>query len=186
VATSWDLGFEFHDPQRITLQLPGDVEPTTFWYMLFVVRNDTGREVDFYPSFELVTDTLRVVEGGDNISASVYEAIAKRHEKEYPFFAPPWKVTGTILQGEENARTSAVVFRGFDKEASAFKVYISGLSGDLVRVANPNMGASDSPGMAAPYFILRRTLAIHYGLPGDPVTRSMATPVRRDREWVMR
>ncbi len=184
---TWELDFTFHDPQRISMQLPGNDHPTTFWYMLYEVTNNTGREVELYPSFRLMTDTVQIVEGGENISPTVYDAIQTKHEKEYPFFISPWKLTGPVLQGQENSRASAVVFRMFDKEASRFTIFVAGLSGDVVRVLNPSAGP-DKPPTAEnpPYFILRRTLAIHYDLPGDPRTRVLANPIRREREWVMR
>lgn len=187
-STKWQLDFAFHDVQRISLVLPGDSQPTTFWYLLFEAANLTGRDVEFYPSFELVTDTLQVVEGGANISPSVYDAIAARHKNEFPFFVPPARITGALLQGRENARASAAVFRTFDSSAARFTVYVSGLSGELVRVSNP---APVDPGVVstepmADSFILRRTLAIVYDLPGDSTTRANAQPIRRSREWVMR
>ncbi len=186
-TTSWELDFKFFDPQRITLQLPGDAEFTTFWYVLYEVTNNTGREVEFYPSFRLVTDTLKVVEAGEEISPSVYDAIAARHRNEWPFFAPPWKVTGPVLQGTQNARASAAVFRDFDKHASKFTVFVGGLSGELARVANPTVSLGpEALGTGKPYYVLRRTLAIRYDLPGDPNTRAGAVPIRRGREWVMR
>ena len=77
----WQLGLSFHDPQRITVQMPGEPEPTTFWYLLFTVTNDTGTDVQFYPSFRLVTDTLESVEGGANVVPAVYDAIAFLHAK---------------------------------------------------------------------------------------------------------
>ena len=187
VTSSWQLDLEFHDPQRITLTLPGDNEPTTFWYMLYRVTNNTRQEVQFYPLFRLVTDTLKVVEGGDMISPTVYDAIARRHEKEYPFFTPPWKVTGPLLQGRENARTSAAVFRQFDREASAFTVYASGLSGEMQRIRNPGFVKNQAESEENPrVFLFRRTLAVKYDLPSDPDTQALAVPIRRSRHWVMR
>ena len=186
-TSSWQLDFDFHDPQRITLTLPGDEEPTTFWYLLYRVTNDSRREVEFYPSFRLVTNTLRVVEGGDMISPSVYDAIAGRHQKEYPFFAPPSKVTGPLLQGRENARVSAAVFRVFDQKADSFTVYVRGLSGELERIPNPVFNVNQEESENNPrFFLFQRTLAITYDLPGDPRTRARAVPIRRNREWVMR
>jgi hypothetical protein len=186
-AKSWVLDLKFHDPQRITLKLPGDKHETTFWYVLFEVTNNTGQDVGFYPSFRLVTDTLRVVQGGSNISPSVYDAIIARHKNDYPFLALPSKITGPLLQGEDNARTSLAVFRMFDKEANSFTIYISGLSGEIARVNNPGFDVNKEESAANPrFFILRRTLAIMYNLPGDPDTRIMAKPIRRSREWVMR
>jgi len=187
IARTWQLDFEFLDPQRITLTVPGESRPITYWYMLYQVTNRTGQDVEYYPSFRLVTDTLDVTVGGDHISPMVYDAIAARHQAEFPFFVPASKVIGPLLQGEENARVSAAVFRAFDTEASAFAVYVSGLSGDVERLSNPAIGTGAKPADETPEaFILRRTLAIHYDLPGDPHTQSQAVPARRHREWVMR
>jgi len=187
IARTWQLDFEFYDPQRITVPLAGEAAPATYWYLFYKVTNNTGRDVEFFPSFRLVTDTLDVVVGGEQIGTQVYDAIAARHDTETAFFAPPSKVTGPLLQGEENARVSAAVFRMFDLEASGFSIYVSGLSGDVERVTNPAASPAPRGGSAEPEaFILRRTLALHYDLPGDPVTRAEATAVRRNREWVMR
>lgn len=187
-TTSWELDFTFHDLQRITLRHPGDAAPTTYWYMLYEVSNNTRRDVEFYPSFTIVTDTLRPVRGGDQIGPSVYDAIHRRHHSEFPFFAPPSKVTGLLLQGKDHARASAAVFRDFDPLANSFTVYISGLTGEVVRVANPALfGAGVNDGSTVPpSFILQRTLAIEYDLPGDPTTRMSAVPIRRSRHWLMR
>jgi hypothetical protein len=183
----WQLDFNFHDPQRISVQLPGHAKPATYWYVLFTVTNNTGRDVELYPSFRLVTDTLQVVEGGANIDPRVYGAIAARHKKEYPFFAPPSKITGPLLQGEDNARTSAAVFRTFDPSANGFTIYVSGLSNEISRVPNPDFQDKAEESEANQrFFILRKTLAITYNLPGDVFTQSRATPVRDKREWVMR
>ncbi len=186
-TTARQLDVKFYDPQRIALQLTGDSHPTTFWYMLFEVTNNTGRDVEFYPSFRLVTNTLKVVEGGADIPPSVYDAIAARHKGEFPFLAPPVKVTGRLLQGNANARASVAVFCMFDPEANSFTVYGSGFSGEIQRIPNPafdlNQKESDNNPRS---FILRRTLGITYDLPGAPQTRWRAKPVRRTREWVMR
>ena len=187
VSSSWQLDFTFHDPQRISLALPGDDRPTTFWYVLYQVTNDTRQEVQFYPSFRLVTDTLQVVEGGESISPRVYDAIRARHKKEYPFFKPPWKITGPLLRGQENTQTSVVVFSQFDREASAFTIYVGGLSGEIQRVRNPGFLTNSEESDANPrVFLFRRTLAIKYDLPGDPNTQARAVPIRRSRDWVMR
>jgi hypothetical protein len=186
-TTAWQLDLRFKDPQRITLRLPGDDYDTTFWYVIYDVTNRTGKDVDFFPSFRIVTDTLQVVEGGANIHPLVYDAIKARHVREFPFFAPPVKVTGPLLQGEENARASAAVFRTFDENAASFTLFISGLSGETERVRNPAFDVKRGESEENPRaFFMRRTLSVAYDLPGDPQTRASATPVRRSREWVMR
>jgi len=186
-ARSWQLDVKFYDPQRIDLRLPGDSQYTSFWYMVYEVTNSTGQDRQFFPSFRLLTGTLKVVEGGADIHPLVYDAVAGRHKDEFPFLAPPGKVAGPLLQGEANARASVAVFREFDPEADDFTVYAAGFSGEIQRLANPAFNAGKKESEDNPrFFILRRTLAIRYELPGDATTRSKADPIRRTREWVMR
>lgn len=184
-TTAWELHVEFLDPQRITVRSPITGKETTYWYMLFQVTNRTGRDIDFMPSFRLVTDTLQVVEGGAAAPPYVYDEIAKLHRPQYPFFTPPGKLVGTLLQGEENARVSAAVFTTFDQNASRFTIYMSGFSGEIERSRNPAFDTTKPESADNPRaFFLRRTLAITYVLPGDAQTRAFATPVRVSREWV--
>jgi hypothetical protein len=92
-----------------------------------------------------------------------------------------------LLQGADNARVSAAVFRDFDPTASSFVVHIAGLSGEIFSLANPvfDPQEAESPENQR-FFILRKTLSIAYDLPGDPITRRRAIPTRRGTEWVMR
>lgn len=183
----WELDFDFEDLRRIDVVLPGDRRSTTFWYMLYTVTNNSGEDVDFYPSFELVTNSMQVVVGGDHISPTVYDSIAALHRKLYPFFRDPTQVTGKLLQGPDNARTSAVVFRDFGPDASTFAVYVGGLSGEIVSVPNPVYDPDEEESADNPrFFALRKTLAIKYDLPGDLRTRRDAPPMRRKIDWVMR
>lgn len=184
---SWELKFDFHDPQRIRLTLPGDDGPTTFWYMLYRVENDTGKDVSFFPTAELVAASLEVVTGGEQISPSVYDAIKSRHRATHPFLIEPRHVTGTLLQGEDNAKTSVVVFRQFNFEDNAFAIYFGGLSGEIRRIPNPSFDMSKPESSTNPRtFNMRKTLEIKYKLPGDVSTRRWADPVRVGREWLMR
>ncbi len=186
-ASDWQLEFDFHDPQRIEVQLPGEAKPTIFWYVLYTVTNETGRDVEFYPSFALVTDSLQTVDAGSDIPPRVFDEVKARHVKEFPFIAAQRDVTGPLLQGDGNARTSVAIFRNFDPEANAFTIYASGAAGRVERVTNPAFDASRDESESNPrFFTLRRTLAVSYKLPGDPKTRVLATPVRTKREWVMR
>jgi hypothetical protein len=185
--SSWRLGFEFHDPQRINVRLPGSDAESTYWYMLYRVTNNSGEDVQFFPSVRLVTGTLTVVEGGAHVPPAVYDGIAARHRREAPFFAPPWKISGLLLQGEENARSSAAVFEDFDPTASSFKVFVGGLSGAVTRIPNPAFRRGETESATNErYFVLRQTLEISYELPGDVNTRKGVRPVRTRRDWVMR
>ena len=134
-----------------------------------------------------MTSSLQVVEGGAQISPTVHDAIRKKHRVTHPFLARPSQVLGTLLQGEDNARTSMVVFRQFNFEDNAFTIYFSGLSGEIKRVSNPAYDASEKESSDNPrMFNLRKTLAIEYHLPGDATTRQWVQPRRENRTWVMR
>ncbi len=185
-SRSWQLDITFHDPQRITIAVPGQGE-VTYWYMLYTATNNTGQDVQFFPSTTLVTDQLEAVVAGEEVHPRAYDYIAARHKKEYPFFAKPSDVTGLLLQGRANARTSAAVFKTFSDEADGFTVFTAGLSGEITRVANPSFDKSMLETSENPRaFVLRKSLAIIYDLPGDKETKSSAEPIRRTREWVMR
>ena len=184
---SWELEVEFRDPARIRVTLPGDDRPTTFWYMVYTVTNNTGHEVPFYPQSDLVTDALQVIRSGDDVSPTVFDAIRERHRKQCPFLVPLLKASGKLLQGADNARTSVAIFREFDPEASEFTVYLAGLSGEVVRVPNPVFDpAPPQTEKNVAFFTLRKTLAIRYTIPGDLETRKRAAPIRAGRTWVMR
>ena len=184
---SWELKFSFSDPQRISLTLPGAPQPATYWYMLYTVENDTDRDVPFYATAELVTASLQVIKGGEQISPTVYDAIKARHKITHPFMIDPSRVSGTLLQGEDNAKTSMVVFRQFNREDNAFSIYFSGLSGEIKQQPNPSFDARQPESKKNPRtFTLRKTLEIKYDLPGDETTRRLAKPIRRERGWVMR
>jgi hypothetical protein len=185
ISPSWELDIEFFDPQRITVSTATGNQ--TYWYVLYRVINRTGKDVRFFPSFRIVTDTLKVVDAGDAVHPGAYDAIAALHRKDFQFFAPPAKITGLLLQGAANARESAAVFQTFDPQASSFTVYMGGLAGEKVRVNNPAFDPNQEECADNPRsFLVQRTLAVMYDLPGDPNTRAVARPVRRNREWVMR
>ena len=122
---------------------------------------------------------------------------------------------GKLLQGKDNARTSVIVFPDLDPKVSKFTIYVTGLSGETKTMPNPaynpKAGGSDTKkpaaekktgdgekkaGAAAPgapddeknpqFFVLRKTLAFQYTMPGDPATRKTATPKLDRMTWVMR
>lgn len=186
-STTWELDFDFVDIQRVTVAISGRSQSVTYWYLLYTVTNNTENDVEFYPSFDLITDTMEVVTAGDHIHPKVYDVITARHKTNYPFFTEPAQMNGRLRVGTDNARTSAAVFRDFDAKASSFKVFASGLTGEVTRVSNPSFDV-DQPESDANrrFFTLRKTLEIDYDLPGDPGTRAASVPVRKDWTWVMR
>jgi hypothetical protein len=197
---SWELRFDFGDPQTITVQMPGYDKPQTFWYMLYTVTNTSGQEVQFLPRFELMTNTMQVLQGNPGIHPFVLQAIKRRHRPTHPLLVEPVKVMGRLLQGPDNAKSSVAIWPQIGVRANQFTVYVAGLSGESVLVRNPNHkrdkdeyltkklddGTEIRMLVNPKFFTLRKTLAIRYILPGDEQTRMTAKAGRLGKEWIMK
>ena len=173
--SGWQLKFQYGPMKQIRLVLPGQSQPQTFWYMSYKVTNNTGRDVDFYPRSYLFTDTGQLIEAMQGVDALAYPAIAKLLGRE--LLEEELFVRGKLLQGEENARESVIIWRDFDPQAIAFKVFISGLSNETAWVKDPMTGKKIS---------LVKTLQLSYGLGGDRDISAELTARLMDEEWIMR
>jgi hypothetical protein len=197
---TWSLKIQYTDPQRITVDLPDREGSQTFWYMLYTVTNETGRDVAFYPRFSILTGTGRELASEDGVSPLVFDAIKKRHAETHPFLQKQSEVIGRLLQTADYAKDGVAIWPDFSAMSNKFTVYVKGLSGDFVEIPNPGYDpdlpekveetladGTTIPQIVNPrQFTLHRTLAIHYDLPGDVRTRRLAEPVRTSQEWVMR
>ncbi len=197
---SWQLEFEFQDPRRLIIQLPGEAKPRVYWYLLYTVTNNSNRDVQFMPRFQIVTDNLQVLETDVAADPAVFTAIKKMHTKDRPFLLEPLEVLGKLLQGADNAKDSVAIWQDFSGDARQFTIFVSGLSGETVILPNPTYDPGkpefvmkDLPGgiktkvMVNPKrFVLHKTLSISYRLPGDDEARKQAEPIRETVEWLMR
>jgi len=186
-SSAWNLSFRFQDPQRVSIIEPGQAEPAVYWYMLYTVANTGDQEVYFYPEFEVVTDTLKVIDSGAGVSSEAYRAVFQRADD--PLLLPAEKIAGRILRGKDQARHGVAIWKDFDPKAKRFTVYVGGLSGEVRRWKNPAFNPDKPEGpQNQRYFLLRKTLAIPYALPGSTSARTHATPRRisEEQKWVMR
>ncbi|MBN1490702.1 MAG: hypothetical protein JXA69_12355 [Phycisphaerae bacterium] len=186
--TTWELRFRYSDPERIAVTVPGQAEPVVYWYMRYTIENQTGDTRDFYPTFEIVTDTLRVTQSEVGVSPEAFRAIQRRWKDA--LLLEPSRMNGPLLVGEDRAKHGVAIWPDIDPKAREFTVYVRGLSGETSRVRNPAYDPAKPAGAEnRPNFILFKTLAIPYRLPGGGgEARSMAVPERlsRDPQWVMR
>jgi hypothetical protein len=184
---TWELNFRFENPDRVSVYLPGKAEPVVYWYMLYTIENRYDEEVEFYPDFELVTNTLQVVQDEIRVSPEAFRAIQRRADD--PLLVTPERAMGTLLRGKDNARHSVAIWRDFEPKATSFTIFVRGLSGEMRREKNPVFNASkpEGPGNER-YFTLHKTLAIPYRFPVSEVTRSRVAPVRLadKQQWIMR
>jgi len=179
----WTVETRFTHPQQIFLRAGPDNKPMRFWYSIITLTNNTGREVDFYPKCELMTDTFEITPAGKSILPNVFEAIKSRHQSIYPFLASLEQTGNRILRGEDNTKDIAVIWPDFDSKAKTIKLFITGLSNETAMVDHPI--AKDKDGSPLKVF-LRKTLELTYALEGDPAQRSDANLVYKAKRWVMR
>ncbi len=178
----WTVEVKFEHPQQFVLPWGGNGD-ARYWYTIITVTNRTGEDVEFFPRCELMTDTFQIVPAGTNVPPVVIEKIKQRHQSRYPLLESLNQVEQRILEGEDNAKDILVVWKDFDKRATSFKLFITGLSNETAMVKHPV--AVDADGNPVQVF-LRKTLALDYTLRGDPAMRSLVEVVYKGKSWVMR
>ncbi len=205
---SWELNFRPGEPMRIEVDT-GD-GPQVYWYMLYTVINETGEDVNFHPEITRVSEIDNDTPTSEAIAnpksapkliseislvphPKVFEAIKKRHEKTYPFLVSPIKAIGKLRQGKDYAVSSVAIFKELDPRVSKFTIYVSGLSGETKTIPNPKYDPKNAkktepgePDDNPQFFVLRKTLAMPYTIPGDAKTSRYAKPVLGKLSWVMR
>ncbi len=192
VAVTWELDTYFPDPIKpIEVVLPGDTEPTTFWYLRYLVTNEGDDEVTFIPQIELVTNTGQVVPSDTGTPTAVFEAIRDLHNQ--PLLRTLADITGPILVGADNAQAGVAIWPDFDPRAGSVEVYITGLSGETQMVDLPTpieVITYDRDGNEVleevDEVILRKTLKLVYALPGTSQARLSHPAVLESESWVMR
>ena len=182
-ADIWQLDVEFHgNPQQLEVTLPGDEKPTRFWYLVYTITNNTGQDVDFYPTFEVMTNTFKLYEAGKVPTKPVYDAVEVLYKKSVPLLEPEIQVAGKILQGEDNARDCVCILDDFDPNATSVKLFVSGFSNETVTKEI----ADDKNEKKSKKVLLRKTLMLEYSVPGDERNQDNKVMLFRRKEWIMR
>lgn len=174
VPTTWELTFKHHAPERLIMQAEGDKSPEPYWYVRYTVTNNTGEDLLFTPEFELITDTGQKVKGNKGVDDGVFKKIKELHRGE--FMESPLEILGRLLQGEDQAKDGVMMFKGVDKDARKFTIYVGGLSGETATVINP---VTKEP------VVLRKTLVLEYDMPGEAIGIA-PQPQFKGKKWVMR
>jgi len=180
---NWTIEVTFEHPQMIVLQPGGSEKPKRFWYIMLTLVNKTGKDVNFYPKCEMMTDTFQIIPAGQNVPETVFEQIKQRHQSKYPFLESWEKTDNKMLQGQDNARDIAVIWSDFDASAKGIKIYIAGLSNESAVVEHPV--DKDKDGKPVKVF-LRKTLELSYGVKGDADARSDESLSYEGKSWIMR
>jgi len=177
----WTVDITFEHPEQILLQRVD--MPERFWYTVITLTNNTDQDVDFYPKCELMTDTFQIIPAGKNVPPAVFQLIRTRHQSKYPFLEALEKASNKVLQGKDHAKDLAIIWPDFDTQATAVKVFITGLSNETAVIDHPI--EKDEAGQPVKVF-LRKTLELTYDLQGDPAVRPYLKVAYKGLRWVMR
>ncbi len=192
VPVTWELDTYFPDPIKpIQVVLPGETEPTTFWYLRYLVTNNGDEEITFIPTIEMVTNTGEVLASDINTPAIVFDRIKALHDQ--PLLKTRAGITGQILIGRDNARAGVAIWPDFDDAAGSVEIYLTGLSGEsqLVELPTPiQVTTYDRDGNEVveevDEVVLRKTLKLVYAMPGATDARLNYPAVLESKTWVMR
>ena len=182
---TWQVDIHLHgSPQEIELVLPGASEATRYWYVLYTITNNSGRDVTFYPKFEMFTDTFKLYRGGEQAHPAIFESIRARYVGTIPLLESQESVTGRILQGQDYARDSVAIFEDFDPNATGVRVFMSGLSNESVFIPHPV--DVDEETQKPREVLLRKTLMLEYQVSGDRLSPKHRSMLYQNRKWIMR
>jgi hypothetical protein len=191
LSTAWELEFNFKNPMPIQVPTPGAAKASTYWYLLYTVRNRTENDQIFVPEIVLYTDTGEIIRSGKGVPSGVFDAIAKRYNN--PLLKDQTSIGGTIRQGEDNAKEGVAIFTDLDSKCGSFDVFVGGLSGEISIVTPPNpvpvpVTAKDGARTVEnrDKIVLSKTLDLKFLMPGEAAARFSTPVVFVSKDWVMR
>ncbi len=182
-TNQYTLGTVFEHPRQIAIRLGREERPRLFWYTIITLTNRTGKDVDFFPTCELMTDTFQIIPAGKNTPYLVFGKIKQRHISRYPLLESVEFIEHRILQGSDHTKDIAVIWPDFDPRAKNIKLFISGLSNETAVLNHPK--DKDKDGQSVKIY-LRKTLELSYSLPGDPAKRAQGQLMFKGKRWIMR
>jgi len=186
---SWELTIEYKTPQRIVVNIPGQVTPKAYWYMTYTVTNEGEETQTFLPQFDMLTQDGKLHRAHKNVPQEVFQAIKNREHNS--LLLPPTKVGGELRPGVDQARDSVAVWEEPAKDLDVFRIFIAGLSGEFVELKD-DKGTVLKDAKGEP-LILRKTLQLTYHTNGDevypgedPVQEGEGRIGKNPKTWVMR
>ena len=171
VPFRWELTFESGD-----LRLYVDNESgQSYWYFTYKVINRTGKDQIWAPTFTLFTDVGEIMKSGREVPTRITADLLELLGNE--FLQSQTAIIGEVRQGAEHAKEGLVVWPAQDTTVNELSLFVSGISGETARVANPLNGEQ---------IILRKTLHREYLIRGSALARG-SMPIELDREeWILR
>lgn len=156
-------------------------EAAAYLYFTYSVTNNTGKDLEFVPSFELATDSGDIAASGVGVAPAVTDAIIE--SLEHPFIEDQVDILGPIQQGPENAKHGLVVWPVADFDADEIRVFGAGFSGETesLELTDPRTGEVQR-------LVFRKTLMLRFGTPGELRVAEMGDQPFEvsEKRWIMR
>jgi len=191
VPLEWQFEIELGKLRPIVVKLPDKDGDQVFWYLRYTVTNKSDGDHILVPEFILYTDTGKVIRSGKKTPGSVFDKIRKLYND--PLMKRPTSMTGKLLQGQDNAKSSAAIWPDFDPNAGQVSIFVGGLSGETASIPLPSpitVVQADWRGrektVTKDHLLLVKTLELQYNIPGEKSARRFLTPRLIKKRWVMR
>jgi hypothetical protein len=172
---SWTLEVSYRTPRPILVADP-DGTPHWYWYLPYTLVNRTGEDRMFVPEVLVASDCGQPLHANQDVPTHVFTAIKARLNDRY--LVDPVRAVGKLLQGDDNALDSVVIWPAPAQPGVHLRIFFGGLSGETQPVANPVTG-QDMPQLS-------KTLMLEYQTPGKPPTPAEHPVLFESATWVMR
>ncbi|MSR18600.1 MAG: hypothetical protein EXS00_05440 [Phycisphaerales bacterium] len=153
----------------------GQPQGRGYWYLTYTVINGTAEEQIWAPRFDLFDDDGRILRSGRDVSREVTTAILEKIGD--PLMHDQFQVLGTLLPGQEHARSGLVVWVADPLEATELTLFVRGLSREMEQTSNPVTGEK---------VVLHRALQREYVVPGEPKLRGPEPMHFVAESWIFR
>lgn len=182
VPRAWELVLT-PGPLRVTRLSDGEGGTALYYYMTYMVVNDTGQDVFFAPLFELGTDKGELLVAGQNVPREATAELVGRLDSL--FIQDQISIIGQLRQGVENAKEGVILWPVGRTDVDEVSVYAVGFSGEnrTLKVRDPGTGELKD-------VVLRKTMWLRHRVPGDIASYAageggLPLPRAMDR-WILR
>ena len=183
----WTAKVSYETLRPIMYQPNTQDQPQRYWYTILTIENPTSDDVQFYPMFDLVTDTIQVIPAGRHVPSGLYIQLMQNYAERYPLLKPLRSLINQLAssdnllrQGSDNAVDVLVIWPDFDPEASQVSLYFTGLSNETAVVNLPQDSGDDAR------VFLRKTMELTFDLRSQSQLRYDPDAVFKSQKWVMR
>jgi hypothetical protein len=157
-AERWQLRLETDDLRYYRDKKTGQ----GYWVLVYEVTNETDKDRNWIPNFELTTDRGEFLSDGENVPRHIQMAILDTFGD--PLMVAQSQASGSLLQGETYAIRSFIVWKAGPEHIPGYEplreiqVFASGVSGDTAEVTNPITGEKKN---------LRRVIQLSWFVDGN-------------------